>query len=116
MERRYKILNITPDLLVALLSIDNRRRQYVIEGMPADARIVNVSDQVGFDRDLISFRVESATFPDVPVGERIPLLELSVRAMQRTPPTDAESRAFSEACHSHGWGLYGGPEPDVIAG
>jgi hypothetical protein len=74
MSRRVKILNVSPEYLVTLLQQDGTRRVR-IEGMPADAKIVNVSDQYKFNCGWISFMVESDTFPEVKDGRAIPEMD-----------------------------------------
>lgn len=73
-----KILRVSNELLVEMFRLDQRGddTRYWIEGMPADASIVGVSDQIYFDRNAIAFKVESAEFPEVRAGEAIPELNL----------------------------------------
>src|SRR5687768_5918508 len=74
MSSRVKILNVSPEFLVALLQIDGTRL-VEFEGMPADAKIVNVSDQYRFGLGWISFKVESETFPEIHDGQAIPEMD-----------------------------------------
>lgn len=60
-------------------------RHIKIEGMPADAKIVGVSDQLRFDRDQLAFKIESESFPEVPVDGSIPELELQCSEVYDTP-------------------------------
>lgn len=74
--KRLKILIVTPESLADLLRLDETRR-IRIDGMPADARIVKVSDEI--DRNRFAFLVESTTFPEIEEGQPIPRMELTVR-------------------------------------
>ncbi len=80
-------MHVSPEVLVALLSLNGTTRVKVT-GMPADAEITGISDQVKFDCNLISFRVESSEFPEVPVGYAVEELRLEmseVRDSQDVP-------------------------------
>ena len=79
--KRRKILHVSPEILVSLLSLDGTRL-IEITGMPKDARIINVTDQCRFDKDQISFMVESQEFPDILEGCTIPEIRLEVRLIE----------------------------------
>ena len=79
--KRRMLLHISPEILVDLLSLDGTRL-IEIKGMPKDARIINVSDQMGFDRDQISFMIESSEFPAIQKGCHIPEMKLDVRLVK----------------------------------
>ncbi len=72
-----RILYVSTELLVEMFRRDDRLgRPCRFEGMPADARIVNVSDQVRLHWAQIAFLIESAEFPETPAGNQIPELRL----------------------------------------
>jgi len=77
MPRRLKILRVSAEALADLLRLDGSKR-IRISGLPADARIVRVSDLIFFERGFFAFQVESAEFPEVVTGEMLPWLNLNV--------------------------------------
>ncbi len=76
---RLKILCVSSDTLASLLSLDGTKR-IKIEGLPADAHFVGVTQRV--DMDLFAFRVESAAFSEVSDAHPIPELCLTCREIQ----------------------------------
>ncbi len=75
--RRVRLLLVSPETLTGLFRQDGTVALR-IEGMPTDAQIVGVSDQVAFDRNLFAFKVESAEFSEVLPGHATPELLLTV--------------------------------------
>lgn len=82
--RRVKLLGVSLELLTDLFRLDGRVCLR-ITGLPKDARIVRVSDQLWADRDLLAFQVESAEFPEVQPGHHIPDIKLNVEELWRAP-------------------------------
>jgi hypothetical protein len=72
---RLKILYVSSNLLLALFR-QNDGRQLYFEGMPEDARLVGVSDQIRFDKDQIALKIWSATFPEVMDGNQLSELKV----------------------------------------
>jgi hypothetical protein len=73
--RRLRILRLSSPLLVALLSLDGSKR-IKITGMPADAKIVGMSQDQFFLTDQYALKIESETFEKVPHGVGIPEMVL----------------------------------------
>lgn len=76
MSKRLKIVTIPLKRLTGWLSWDGSGAIRIM-GLPEDANIVGVSEC--FDEDKIAFKIESAEFPEVEMGRRIPELILEVR-------------------------------------
>ncbi len=74
--RRLKLLRISPEILICVFDTD--RESFRITGMPRDAKILSVSDQLGLASNEIVFMVESKEFPEVLAGGIIPELILTV--------------------------------------
>lgn len=72
-----RVVYISAEVLLALLSMDGTKT-YRIDGMPKDARIVGVSDQVRFLQNEIAVKIESPEFDDWFEGVAIPELKLTV--------------------------------------
>lgn len=85
-DRRFKVLYMTPDILVNLLlgpsrliSKDGGIVQVLeVEGMPSDAQIQALAYDPISDR--LSLRVHSDEFPESSVGEVLEELELVIKA------------------------------------
>ena len=73
---RVRLLRCTNELLAHMFSLD-WSKLIKIEGLPADARIVGVSDQLFFNSNEVAFKVESEEFAFVESGNAIPELHLN---------------------------------------
>lgn len=74
--QRLKILRVSLSLLCDMLQ--QREHQVFFRGMPADAKIVGVSDQLYFLHDELALKIWSGTFPIVGNLATIPELVLTV--------------------------------------
>ena len=83
--RRVKILNISRELFLDLFRRDDGRQLY-FEGMPADASLIGISDQVRFDRGDVSLMIQSETFPEVAPMSIFPELVITVREKKPDAP------------------------------
>lgn len=83
--KRVRVLHISNATLVEMFRRDDRTGKRVrLDGMPEDARIINVSDQARFLYDQTSFLIESDTFDEVRPGDAIPTLNLIAHELPAT--------------------------------
>ncbi len=73
--RRAKVLHLDPGLFADLLRLDGSKR-IRLDGLPADARLIAVSDKCL--ANVFSFVIESTEFPEVRQGDVFPELTLTV--------------------------------------
>ena len=73
-DRRVKMLRISPEFFLRILAPDGTRlvRQ---KGIPADAKIIGLMDDVGWG--TITFAIHSETFDSIPSGGCYPGFEVS---------------------------------------
>lgn len=104
--RRYAILQVTPEFLVALSVGTSIKTVYIKEhALPLDARIVGVGPMNPirqtsvFDAShgLIGILVESETFEDIPPGLPLPILPPpNFKLLEEAPPlSEIESKCPS---------------------
>ncbi len=93
--QRMMLLRVSPEVLVHLLGMDGSKR-FRILGLPLDAKIINVSDQIRFERGEIVFMVQSDEFPKTLAGNVIPELTLTVEHID-CPDTFDEAKAAATA-------------------
>lgn len=100
-ERRYAILQVTPEFLVALCKDGNVKRIFVEKNMlPKDTRFVGVgSMQPAFTFNplaaVIGIIVESESFADVPLGSMLPILEPPTFKLIEEAPLGIEAKCPS---------------------
>lgn len=74
--RRRKILYVSPDFIVDLLTKGFRKSEYLNLpdpiGLPVNAKVI--SSFVTHQHDALGIVVEDASFPEVPLGEAYPTL------------------------------------------
>lgn len=86
MDRRIKVLKLSPEALVMLLQYDGGHR-WKAEGMPADAKIVFVKMEGNPLLFHIEAFVESSEFPEVPSGEAPPYFQVMFSRMDEPKKT-----------------------------
>lgn len=67
--RRLKILRIIPALLMEIFQTGNKKHFEIIQGVPKDARVVDIQTEWNTRIDLL---IESKEFDEVPEGADIP--------------------------------------------
>lgn len=64
MGRRVKILRVSRAMLADLFRQDATRQLIIMDGLPADARLVAISETAYFDSDDVALKFESAEWPE----------------------------------------------------
>lgn len=76
-ERRLRVLRLTPELLVNLLS---GRGEYTVDGIPADVKVHRTAYRIDFDEVLLM--LASKEFDPVPDGHNVPDLNPTIRRLE----------------------------------
>lgn len=86
-ERRFKILLVSPECLADLLRLDGSLRLR-FEGFPEDGFISAVTGEYGpaFPGAQFAFRVHSATFPEVLPGDACGTFGVTATETKDAPP------------------------------
>jgi hypothetical protein len=74
-KNNYRILEVDRQFLSALFK---NTRSFTIYGMPEDAELASISNDVYFERNHIGLIFRSAEWSEVPNGEEIPKLNLII--------------------------------------
>ena len=72
------LLTIDPPMLARLIDVANQVAVEVIE-QPRNLRILRMLPSVDMDKGRMVFLIQSPELPEVPVGERLPEIRLTLR-------------------------------------
>ncbi len=78
-----KILRMSRQFFNAMLETGERNYR-VINGLPADAVMIGISDQFYFSTDEIAVKFESEEWPEITPGDAIPVMDLRIDTIQPT--------------------------------
>ncbi len=76
-----RIVRIHRDFFAQLWKEGERHYQVIEDALPADARVVNISEDFFFSTNCIGIMFESAEWQDVPDGQAIQIIEPRFRTI-----------------------------------
>ena len=83
MKKRYKVLELSGEILLSMFSNGMKPTHEISGGIPADARIVNVKH--GWPNS-VTILLESPQVEEIPEGETIPSMAITQRVLGSIVP------------------------------